>query len=154
MGAGGGANGGEAARPDAGPARVLVVEDEATIRWVLAEVLRDEGYAVETAPDGAVALAVVRRWPPDVILLDCNMPVLDGWGFLAAYRREPGPRALVAPMSASLDAERWGHQAGTDAFLAKPFDVEDALALVRNLVLRAARARSAQGDGAPAPPGT
>jgi two-component system response regulator MprA len=42
---------------------VLVVEDDPTIRSVLAEVLRDEGYGVETAPDGAAALEVVRRWP-------------------------------------------------------------------------------------------
>jgi DNA-binding response OmpR family regulator len=130
---------------------VLVVEDDAPLRVMLAGVLRDEGYAVKTAPDGAAALAVVRRWPPDVILLDCNMPVLDGRGFLAAYWREPGPRALLAPMSATTDAEGWARQAGADAFLAKPFEIDAALALVRALVLRAARARDKQGAVAPAP---
>jgi DNA-binding response OmpR family regulator len=125
----------------AGAARVLVVEDDASFRWVLEEVLREAGYAVEAAPDGAAALAVVRRWPPDVILLDCNMPVLDGPGFLAAYRQEPGPRALLAPMSATADAEHWARQAGADVFLVKPFDLDAALALVRALVRRAARAR-------------
>jgi DNA-binding response OmpR family regulator len=76
---------------------------------------------------------------PDVILLDLNMPVLDGQGFITAYRREPGPRALLAPMSATVDAAHWAELA--DAFLAKPFDLDAVLALVRDLVRRAARAR-------------
>jgi two-component system response regulator HydG len=130
---------------------VLVVEDDAMIRSLLAEVLRDEGYTVETAADGAAALAVVRRWPPDVILLDLNMPVLDGWGFLTAYRREPAPRARIGATSATVNAAQWAEVAGADAFLAKPFDLDAVLALVHDLVRRAARARDKNPASNPAP---
>jgi CheY-like chemotaxis protein len=68
--------------------RVLVVDDEEAIRLTLAEALEDEGYAVVTAQNGAEALVQVRARPPHGIVLDLMMPVLDGWGFLKAYRAE------------------------------------------------------------------
>ncbi|MBV9173586.1 MAG: response regulator, partial [Chloroflexi bacterium] len=64
------------------PARVLVVDDEPVIREVVAEALEFEGYAVETATNGAEALAKVRAHAPQAIVLDLMMPVMDGWAFL------------------------------------------------------------------------
>jgi CheY-like chemotaxis protein len=117
---------------------VLVVEDEAPLRELVRQALEDEGCAVATAADGAAALAHLRRAraageAPDVILLDMQMPGLDGWGFAAAYRREPPPRAPVVVMTAAPDARaarRWAAEAGAAACLPKPFDLEAFLTVV------------------------
>src|SRR2546423_15401325 len=68
--------------------RLRVVEDDAAIRSVVAELLEDEGYVVDTAGDGAQALQRARDAPPAAILLDLMMPVLDGWGFVEACRQQ------------------------------------------------------------------
>jgi CheY-like chemotaxis protein len=87
--------------PEAVLEAVLVVDDYAPIRALVRDVLEAAGYAVREAADGAAALALVRRAPPSVVLLDVGLPVLDGPGFLAAYRRGPGPHA-------PLSAVPWG----------------------------------------------
>src|SRR5207249_1817499 len=71
-----------------GHGRVLVVEDEAAIRGALIEALADEGYDTVAAANGAIALDVVREAPPDVIILDLMMPVMDGWQFLSRCRED------------------------------------------------------------------
>jgi two-component system chemotaxis response regulator CheY len=63
--------------------RVLIVEDDRSIRGTLAEILADEGYLVQTAENGQQALEVCRaQLAPDLILLDLQMPVMDGWEFM------------------------------------------------------------------------
>ena len=66
--------------------RVLVVEDDETLRTTVAEALEDEGYQVITATNGAEALRLVRAAEPDAIVLDLMMPVMDGRAFLEASR--------------------------------------------------------------------
>src|SRR5207248_6709425 len=68
--------------------RVLVVDDDAGIRSIVAELLEDDGYTVNTADDGAQALQRAREAPPAAILLDLMKPVLDGWGFVEACRQQ------------------------------------------------------------------
>ena len=68
---------------------VLVVDDERDIREAVAEVLRDEGFEVHDAPDGAEALRKLRAHRPDVVLLDLMMPGMNGWEFCAARKSEP-----------------------------------------------------------------
>jgi DNA-binding response OmpR family regulator len=110
--------------------RVLVVDDEAAIRGFVAQALEAEGYAVATAADGVSAFDLARAAPPDVILLDLRLPVLDGWAFARAYRRLPPPRAPLVVMTAAVDARRWGAEVGADGCLPKPFDLEELLACV------------------------
>ena len=82
------------APPSARPDRpVLVVDDDAAIRRVIAAAVAEEGYAVAEAADGAAALALVRAAPPCLILLDLRMPGMNGWEFARRYRALPGPRA-------------------------------------------------------------
>lgn len=113
--------------------RVLVVDDDATIRELVAEVLVGEGYTVETAANGQAALTLVRgRWPPDAIVSDLMMPVLDGWGFIERCRQEPGCDTIpILVLSAAHDrpgsAERLRRQ-GVQAVLAKPFDLDALVA--------------------------
>jgi two-component system, chemotaxis family, chemotaxis protein CheY len=112
---------------------VLVVEDDDEIRDFVALLLEGEGYAVRTARNGAEALDVVRDNAPRLILLDMRMPVMDGWGFARAYRTQPGPHAPILVMTAARDAAQRAHEIQADAYLAKPFDLDDLMSLVDRL---------------------
>src|SRR4051794_23983356 len=84
--------------------RVLVVDDDVSIRGFLAEALRDEGYEVQTAGNGHDALALLREWRPDLILLDLMMPVMDGWAFRTEQRLIPNMADVpVIVLSATRD---------------------------------------------------
>jgi CheY-like chemotaxis protein len=131
---------GDSMQPSAAPVRpVLVVDDEAAIRAVLVALLRDEGYAVAQAADGAAALGVVRATPPRLILLDMRMPGMDGWEFARRYWARPpdrpGPRAPLVCVTAAVDAAAWGAQIGAAATVGKPFDLDAVLAVVRRHAL-------------------
>jgi CheY-like chemotaxis protein len=108
---------------------MLVVDDDPVIRDLVAEVLVDEGYAVETAANGAEAIALLDHMHPALILLDMRMPVLDGWGVMA-HLRATRVQTPVIIMTAAQDARRWATEVGAHAWLAKPFDVDDLLTLV------------------------
>jgi len=110
--------------------RLLVVDDDPTIREMLDMVLVSEGYEVITAPHGAAALTLLDHITPDVIVLDMKMPVMDGWQFLRQYRERPGPKVPVLVLTAAQDDKRRAADVGANAYLAKPFTIDD---LVRTL---------------------
>jgi two-component system, chemotaxis family, chemotaxis protein CheY len=118
--------------------RILVVEDDPSIRGLVSEVLRDDGYEVSEACNGAEALNAVRERRPDLIVLDLMMPVMDGWAFVEECRREPGCDDVpILVTSASHDLTRTAERLrsfGVRTCLAKPFDVEGLLALVERYV--------------------
>jgi two-component system chemotaxis response regulator CheY len=111
---------------------VLVVDDEVAVLQTIADALTDEGYAVVTARNGALALQRVRDRRPDVVLLDLMMPVMDGWTFLRLCRTDPGCADVPVVVLSAVN-----HMAITslqaDAFVAKPFDLGDLLAAVERL---------------------
>lgn len=111
--------------------RVLVVDDEEPIRTIVADVLKDEGYDVSLAVDGTDALSSCRESCPDLILLDLNMPGVDGRQFLAAYRLDEGRHAPVVIFSAVKSASRVATDVAADGFLSKPFLIADLAATVR-----------------------
>jgi protein-histidine pros-kinase len=117
----------------AGPKRVLVVDDDASIRDLVDLVLSDQGYEVIAASDGQAALALVERTTPDVILLDMHMPVLDGWTFADTYRAQPGPHAPIIVCTAAREAATSAAEIQATAYLAKPFAVKDLCGLVNRL---------------------
>ena len=105
-------------------ARVLVVDDDAEIREVVATVLADDGYRVDTACDGADALRKADRHRPDAVILDVTMPTMGGWEFLANWRTRPAEhRAPVLVISSARD-RRTALDRGAQAYLSKPFDLE------------------------------
>jgi two-component system chemotaxis response regulator CheY len=110
--------------------RVLVVEDQEDIREFIAFVLTGEGYCVLTADNGAVALEQVERKQFDAILLDMRMPVMDGWAFARAYRERPGPHVPIVVLTAAQDAATRAAQIQADAYLGKPFELDDLLNIV------------------------
>lgn len=110
---------------------VLVVDDEPIIREVVAEVLREGGYAVDTADDGAQALQKVQQAQPDAVILDLMMPVMDGWTFVARCRSDPRWDTIpILIMSAARDATVACRTLGADRCVPKPFDIDDLLTAV------------------------
>jgi CheY-like chemotaxis protein len=118
---------------DAAPRRVLVVDDDATIRQFIQMALESSGYEVTTAEDGRQALDSVRTLPPRLILLDMRMPVMDGWAFTRAYRETPPPHAPIVVLTAARDAGESAGEVDADAFLAKPINLRELLGLVGRL---------------------
>ena len=112
---------------------ILVVDDEPAILESIVEVLRDEGYAVESAHDGRAALLVFERTAPDLVLMDVMMPGMDGRAAYLAMRSHPhGQDIPVVLMSAAADPSRL--DPGVAAFLPKPFDLDQLLDLVSRLL--------------------
>jgi DNA-binding response OmpR family regulator len=111
--------------------RILVVDDDESIRQVVRIYLSDEGYQVLEASNGEAALNLVGDFAPELILLDLRMPVMDGWEFVRQYRSTPGPHAPIVAFVAALNAVEECANLEIAAILSKPFDLEDLLAAVR-----------------------
>lgn len=110
---------------DALSRRVLVVEDDRSVRELLLELLLEEGHVVRAAADGHQALAVARELRPDVILLDMRLARAYARDFLDAYRAEfRGDGAAVIVMSGLTDLHAIP---GADAVLSKPFTIDEVL---------------------------
>ncbi len=107
------------------------MDDEAPIRYMVADVLKCEGYEVDTAPNGAEALATMRIGCPDAVLLDLMMPVMDGWAFLQQWRAEGfcGSTPILV-VSASRRAGETTLGLGVAGCIAKPFDLDELLSAV------------------------
>lgn len=114
------------------PGTILIVEDDADIRDVLAEVLLDEGYVVATAADGGAALAWLKENPaPCMILLDLYMPVMDGEAFRAAQLRDHEQAQVpVIVVSAARDVHDRARALGAAGWVQKPLPLERLLKLV------------------------
>lgn len=111
--------------------RLLVAEDDAGTRSGLAAVLREEGYLVDEAPDGAVAWSLVSASPPDLVLTDLDMPHVGG-GELIGRIRARYPHIPIAVLSAEdpIDAGRRCVGLHADRFFTKPINLDDILGFV------------------------
>jgi CheY-like chemotaxis protein len=111
---------------------ILVVDDEATILDMIAELLVYEGFHVVTTNQGSVALARAKIDPPALILLDLMMPGMSGWQVIAALKASPQTRAIpIVVLSARRDLPETVKELGIVNFLAKPFDIDELLGIVR-----------------------
>jgi DNA-binding response OmpR family regulator len=114
------------------PGCVLLVEDDADIREALTDVLRMEHWAVEPAANGKLALDRLRTGPPpDLMLLDLMMPVMDGFELLERLRGESGPSTVV--LSASREVDRVRAHPLVRATLGKPVEIGVLLGLLERL---------------------
>jgi CheY-like chemotaxis protein len=105
-------------------ALIVVMEDDAGTRTLIASVLRKEGHEVVSAEDGAKGLALVEAHPPDLIISDVQMPGLNGFEMLAAVRREPRLTGIPVILLTSLQERvhmRIGMTTGADDYITKPF---------------------------------
>ena len=113
---------------------ILVVEDEPHIRGFIALALEDEGYSVQTATNGQEALDKVRRNPPDAILLDLLMPVMDGWSFLTVRRTLAAQYRCPVLVMSAVGGWNMARELGATGFLAKPFDLDSLLSRLASIL--------------------
>ncbi len=117
--------------------QILVVDDDPDLSMLMSLFLRKHGHEVETAGDGLAALERIRDRAPDVVVLDWNMPHLDGLGLTAAVRGELGLATLPLLMVTALPDHARALAAGVDRVLAKPFTSAGLVGAVEELAGRA-----------------
>lgn len=116
--------------------RILIVEDEPDLQTALARALRDEGYAVDTAANGADGLFNAESVDYDAIVLDVMLPQIDGWEVLARLRKKKKtPVLMLTARDQSRDRVK-GLDTGADDYVVKPFDLPELLARLRALIRR------------------
>jgi len=117
--------------------RVLVVDDEPTIRDLVAEALSEAGFEIGTASNGVEALTVMQNWVPEVIVLDLMMPRLDGTGFTELMRLDPRYAEVpVLLLTAAYNGAQAAVQMGACSWLSKPFELDHLVREVAALVGR------------------
>jgi len=122
------------------PDNILIVDDTPASLRLLAQMLAGQGYQVRPAPDGALALTAAQAEPPDLILLDIRMPVMDGYEVCARLKADPATRDIPVIFISALDeiqdkVRAFG--AGGVDYVTKPFQLEEVLARVQaHLALR------------------
>ena len=131
------------------PAHVLIVDDEPSLRDVMADIMVGEGYRVTTAVDGIRGLERLREDRPDLIVLDLMMPVLDGWAFVEACREMADGDIPIIGVSACMTADiaaRLRNQ-GVEVCFAKPFDLGELLDCARSMATPGQRLHLGQQPG-------
>lgn len=125
-------------------AKVLLIDDDATLLDVLSMAVEDAGHEVDTAGDGMQALTRIRLLPPDIVISDVNMPSLDGFALLRRLREAGNevPVILLTSRDSEID-EALGLELGADDYVAKPFSTRVLLARVAALLRREQRRREA-----------
>ncbi|WP_433538557.1 ATP-binding protein [Micromonospora sp. CA-249363] len=142
-------------------ARILLADDNSDMRAYLSRLLAAQGWRVRSVTDGRQALDAIHQEPPDLVLTDVMMPVLDGFDLVRRLRADPATRSLpvlVLSARAGEEASVAGLSLGADDYLVKPFAAAELIARIRTAIRRArtevlgddAPAPSADGDPAPA----
>lgn len=117
--------------------RVLLVDDDTANLEVLSEVLRLEGYTVVCARNGAEAMACLRTAQPDVVMLDYVMPTMDGATMAQKLKSDDATREIAIVMTSGLPEDMVRPRCQVyDAFLQKPYDVDQALKALEMLTAR------------------
>ena len=125
--------------------RILIVDDESNARAALSEILREEGYATETAADGFKALGKLDEFGPDVILTDLKMPGLDGIAFMEKARAAaPGASFVVMTAFGTISSAVEAMKKGAENYLLKPLDPEALGAVVERAMEKARLVKEAQ----------
>ncbi|MEV0943460.1 response regulator transcription factor [Micromonospora wenchangensis] len=118
--------------------RVLVVDDDRTVSDVVCRYLEHAGYQVDHVGDGAAALAAVAAAPPQLVVLDVMLPVLDGLEVCRRLRQRPDGVPIVMLTARGDEADRiLGLQLGADDYLSKPFSPRELVLRVRSVLRRA-----------------
>lgn len=119
---------------------ILLIEDDTALRENTAELLELSGYKVSTAPNGKIGIEKARQDPPDIIICDIMMPVVDGYGVLEAMTSEEATRQIpFIFLSAKTEHKeiRKGMDMGADDYLTKPFDEEELMSAVESRLAKA-----------------
>ena len=117
--------------------KILIVEDDPPSAEAISALLELEGYVVRCAANATEAIESARTFTPDIVLVDLQLPIVDGSSFIDLYRRGVRPAASVIVMSGREDGPRVAATMRADAFVAKPFELADLLRAI-TLTLSAA----------------
>ena len=113
---------------------VLVVDDDPDMVQIVVAVLEEAGFAARGVESGEQALDAAAKEMPALVLLDMLMPAMNGWDCAYELRARYGRSLPIVVVSAAEHAESWRVEVGADAVLAKPFDVDELLRIVRTYV--------------------
>src|SRR5690349_23426764 len=125
--------------------QLLVVDDDPSLLLAVSETMRAEGYEVQTARRGSEAMIRVAESLPDLIISDIRMPGMDGYGLVRNLRSSPRTRLVPIIFLTAKDetADRIaGFRTGVDAYVTKPFESEELLAIVKSILERVQRTHS------------
>ena len=122
---------------DVSTARILIADDDDDARRLVAKYLSAKGFFISTAEDGSEACRRVFTEDPDLVLLDVNMPELDGWSVLHEIRQtNPVPVIMLTVLDSAHDKVK-GLAEGADDYITKPFDLKELEARIRAVLRRA-----------------
>jgi DNA-binding NarL/FixJ family response regulator len=126
---------------------LLLVDDEPSLRDAVQAYLVDSDFTVDVAPNAKVGWEMLEKHLPDLVISDIMMPQVDGYQFLKQMREDPRfsklPVVFLTARGMTKDRIQ-GYKAGVDAYLSKPFDPDELVAIVTNILVR--RAALAEGD--------
>jgi CheY-like chemotaxis protein len=117
--------------------KILVIEDEETVRENILELLDAEGFDAIAAPNGRIGLELARQQLPDLILCDVRMPELDGYGVLQGIRSDPamaGIPLIFLTAKASKTDLSYGLELGANAYITKPFTITELLSAISEIL--------------------
>lgn len=118
--------------------RILIVDDQPDLAGLMAEMLSDAGYDTRTADNGRDAIADIQSDRPDLLVLDVNMPGLDGFEVATMLKADPSTATIPIIMVSAQDgrgARLIGLESGAEDYLSKPVDAAELIAKIRNLLL-------------------
>ncbi|MFA6238046.1 MAG: response regulator [Bacteriovorax sp.] len=111
--------------------KILIVEDDQDILFALSSLLEDEGYTVQTAENGLVALELLKKSGlPQLILLDMIMPVMTGWQFALEFNAMYDHQCPIIVMTAAADAEQRAKDIGAAGWIGKPFALDKLFKMI------------------------
>ena len=120
--------------------KILVVDDELDIVKVVRAYLEQSGFRVITASDGQLALAAFRHERPDLVILDLNLPLIDGLDVCRTIRRESNTPVIMLTARVEETDRLIGLEIGADDYIVKPFSPREVVARVRTVLRRSAPA--------------
>ena len=116
--------------------KIWVIDDDRAMRWVLEKTFKEEGFEVTSFEEAQSALNQLKLDTPDVILSDISMPGIDGMSFLAQVKNtHPDLPVIIMTAHSDLESAVSSYQTGAFEYLPKPFDIDEALALVNRAIL-------------------
>lgn len=118
---------------DPRPKRILVVDDDPDLAALTQRILTDKGFQASRAANGVEALAAIKADPPDLVLLDIDMPEMDAWGYLETLDRSKHPPIAFVSGKFDFDAFARGTRAGVVAFVAKPIHYKHLVATCQRI---------------------
>jgi two-component system cell cycle response regulator DivK len=115
---------------------ILVVEDQPDNRQIIRDMLAPTDYEITEAEDGAQALEAIAKRRPDLILMDIQLPIIDGYTATRKIKADPAMRSIpiIAVTSYALSGEKKAREAGCDDYVPKPFSPRQLLAKIRQFL--------------------